>query len=349
MRLEELNAKVRAWDFQYTGVAEAKSKYGIILAQLYYHARQEWRVYSPAAHLDFNQNYMERLAAWIGNVSDEADQKLLLEYALHISFFSSEDFMALYRTALDREVTRWVASQIRARLDTGGGQAFHDQVHQQVHRHTWFCPVTDSMTINEFHKVNHLSGVSVHPDFKTLQMSAEDPGNPDPQVATRWIRYMSNPSGDPLRPSPPLERLVLLEDIVGSSSQCLKPIRWAVKSLGKPVLFVPLILCPNGVDALRTEEQQSNGMLTVRPVIELRRGDLVGPERKGEAGWSIAIQLEHFARKCKEKRRVTGNPFGFKSTGCSLSKFSNCPNNTIPLVHQTRTGEWNALFPRIPR
>lgn len=350
MTLVELNAKVRQWDLQSTGAPVASSKYSCIFDQLTYHAAKEWRLYLPAEHPDFNPSYLERLAAWIGNVTDEADQKLLLEYALCISFFSHEDFAALYRTALNREIARWVAAQVGAKLEPSGGQAFHEVVHRQINQHTWFCPVTDSMDINEFYKVNHLKGVGHRPGFATLQMLAEQAGTPNPDLARNVTHYMANPSTDPSRPAPALERLVLLEDIVGSGSQCLSVVRWAVANLGKPVLFVPLILCPNGVNALKTEVQQSGGQLTVSPVIELRRGDLLGPERQGEPGWPITENMEDLATRYAGRASAGMDTFGYVNTGCSLATFSNTPDNTLPIVHhKPRGGGWEPLLPRVYR
>jgi hypothetical protein len=351
MTLEELRAMVRDWDRENTGHPEDSSYYEIILNELDYHATREWRVYLPATHPDFNPSYMERLAAWIGNLADVADQKLLLEYARHITFFSHDDFAALYRTAFDREIKQWVASQLGTGLEANGGQTLHDLVEFQVHRQTWFCPVTDSMDINEFHKVNHLQGVGHRPHFASLQMTAEHPTDPNPQVVDDWIRYMENPSRDPLRyRAQSLERLVLLEDVVGSGFQCLNAVRWAVANLGKPVLFVPLILCPNGVKALREEEKQSNGQLTIRPIVELRRSDVLGPERQGWQGWPKAERLEELAQRCAIRASPSMDTFGYRNTGCSLVTFSNTPDNTLPIVHnKPRAGTWEPLFPRVFR
>jgi hypothetical protein len=353
MRVEDLRKLVRKWDFEMTGQASAKSEYGFILDQLDHHAIKEWRVYLPAENPIFNSSYIERLAAWIGNVTDEADQKLLLKYAARISFFSHDDFAALYRTAMDREISRWVASQITARLEPLGWQSFHELIKREIQLHTWFCPVTDSMDINEFHKVNHLQGVGHRPGFAAQEMIANNKLQPNPQLAGAWIRYMANPSSDQNDPKcrrAPLKRLVLLEDIVGSASQCLDAIRWAVAKLGKPVLFVPLILCPTGVQALRDEEALSRGMLTVRPVIELRRSDLLGPERNGESGWPITIEMEKLAARCAGRASVNMDTFGYRNTGCSLTTFSNTPDNTLPIVHhKPDNGAWEPLFPRISR
>jgi len=350
MTVEELRKLVIKWDFEMTGDPTAKFEYGFILDQLDYHAKKEWRVYLPAEHPDFNPSYIERLAAWIGNVTIEDDQKLLLRYAARISFFSHDDFAALYRTAMDREISRWVASQIAARLEPHGGQSFHDLIEMEIHQHTWFCPITDSMDINEFYKVNHLKGVGHRPGFATLEMFATKAGNPNLQLAENVRHYMANASVNKFNQPVPLKRIVLLEDIVGSGSQCLDAVRWAVANLGKPVLFVPLILCPNGVQALRGEEASSGGLLTVRPVIELRRSDLLGPERQGELGWPITVEMEDLATRYGGRTSVNMETFGYRSTGCSLTTFSNTPDNTLPIVHhKPANGAWEPLFPRISR
>ena len=351
MTIESLRTKVREWDFHNISNSPiADSKYTYILDQLEHHAARDWKVYLPAEHPDFTPSYLDRLSRWIGNLASEDDQRLLLEYALHISFFSHDDFTALYRTALNREVVRWVAEQVGARLEPDGHMAFNNLVHRQIHHHTWFCPITDSMDINEFYKVNHLKGVGHRPGFATLQMLAETAGNPNPNLAANVAHYMANPGGDPLRPSPALERLVLLEDIVGSGSQCLDAVKWAVTTLGKPILFLPLILCPNGVQALKDEEKNWGGRLTVRPIVELHRSDLLGPERQGHSAWSITDRMETLAIACSRGALVDRDPFGYKSTGCSLATCSNTPDNTLPIVHYKPTkGCWEPLFPRVFR
>ena len=146
MTVNELREKVRKWDAEnLNNEAVANAKYTSILAQIEFHAVNEWKNYVPTEHSDYKSNYMERLAGWIGNVTPEEEQKLLLEYALQISYFSHNDFISLYHTALNREVFHWMASEVGARLDSQGGQGFHEQVFKEIHGHTWFCPITDSM------------------------------------------------------------------------------------------------------------------------------------------------------------------------------------------------------------
>lgn len=347
MTVEGLRNKVREWDTQRSvGSTIAEAKYSSILDQIEYHAANEWKVFSPAEHVDENSNYMERLASWVGNLTAEEDQKVLLEYALYISFFSREDFYAFYRTALNRDIASWIASQIGLTLKVNGGQGYHQTLNDYIRYRTWYCPVTDSMDINEFCKVNHLTGIADKPHFDSLQRMAGPHPNRDVRVANHWINFMASPNPQ----HPPLERLVLLEDIVGSGTQCLPAVRWAVESLGVPVLFVPLIICPNGLEVLRAEEVRWQGQLTVRPVIELQRSDLLGPEARGMNAWPLSQDLENLAERYINQASPNMEPFGFGNTGSSVVKYSNTPDNTLPIVHnRVPNGNWEPLFPRIFR
>lgn len=348
MRIEELRDKVREWDLKNDlGVAVATAKFSFILNQIEHYAARDWKVYLPAEYPTFNPNYLDRLARWIGNLTSEVDQQLLFEYASYISFFCHDDFSALYRTAFNREILRWVAQQVGSTFDPGGSNDFDRIVSEQAHNRTWFCPVTDSMHINEFFKVNHLTGVGHRPCFSTLQKFAEASGPANPMLSQNVLHYMQFP-GDIYHP--PLERLVLIEDIVGSGNQCLEAVRWAAANLTCPILFVPLILCPNGVQALRDEEKKWSGRLTVRPIVQLHRGDLIGPERQGHVGWSITDGIENLANRCSTGALVRLNPFGYKGTGCSIATFANTPDNTLPIVHhKPSNGSWEPLFPRVFR
>lgn len=182
-------------------------------------------------------------------------------------------------------------------------------------------------------------------------MLSEKSGGRNLELPKNVIHYMANPNLQASHPAHPLERIVLLEDIVGSGTQCLDAVRWAVASLGKPVLFIPLILCPNGIDALRDEEMNSGGRLTVRPVIELRRSDLVGPEKLNYEGWPIASEIENLAERTAVDMGIsTEQAFGYRKTGCSLLTFANTPDNSLPMIHyKPSNGKWQPLFPRVYR
>ena len=351
MTLEELRLKVQQWDYQNTQNQNiATAKYTEIVNHLDFHSSNNWSSYLPTEHPDYNSNYMERLAKWLGNVQSENEQKILLEYAIYISFFSHDDFAALYRTALRREVYPWLMTLLNLKLDTqhSSGQNFDTVLSHVVNCRTWYCPITDSMDINEFYKVNHISGISEKPQFSGLYKQFQEvPGS-----TKYWRNYIQRPNSNSNR-SMPLEFIVLLEDIVGSGSQCAATVDWAVNAFDKPVLFIPLILCPNGVEKLSQLELKHKGKLKVRPIVELERKDLLGPERQNCAGWNLAQEMETLAKTHAHKLSSVAHsidPFGYKSTGCSIATYSNTPDNSLPLIHRhNNQGYWDALFPRVYR
>lgn len=334
MTLAELRNKISTWDLSGHAGPKAASKYSAIMNQMDFNAKGEWGNYTPAEHKDSCSDLMERLACWVGSAVKEDDQRLLLEYATYISYFSLADFTALYQTAMQREVMRWVAQNIKARLIGMSFQDFHQLVCKEAYNHTWFCPVTTSMIINQFYKVNLIEGKPDRPHFYTLSKM------PNSEIWTR----------DQLR-NHNLRHLVLLEDMVGSGTQCANAIQWALNNLSVSILFIPLILCPNGEEKFNTLASNSCGRLSVRPVIRLQRSDLLGSsERQGADGWPIAEKLEEFINHHSPKLFPRCEPFGYKNTGCSVVMFSNTPDNTPPIVHRTSTSpDWQPLFPRVSR
>jgi len=329
MTASELRNLVRIWDLSVvedTGIAD--SKYGRILNQLDYHANREWSVYLPALHPDYDNSYIARLANWIGNISDESDQKLLLEYALYISFISHNDFLSLYSTALNREIMPWITSLRNIRLDCPN---FHDEVRLQIHDHTWYCPISDSMDINEFCKINHLSGISHKPTFLTLEKFG------DIDKIKVYVREKK------------IKQIVLLEDIVGSGTQSKPAIKWAIDNIKIPILFVPLILCPEASGILDGLEAYSGGTFHYRPVIKIQKNELLGPNRPPNEGIIIADRIEAFVEKMARIHNLDQNSkFGYNNTGSSLVMFSNTPDNTLLLVHH-ESPDWVPLFPRVYR
>jgi hypothetical protein len=347
MNCEELRERIRTWDLQIEkpedGIAD--SKYGRMLHRLEFYAQNEWKSYLPTEHSEYSRNYLDRLAEWIGNVGDEQDQKLLLEYALHISFFSYDDFVALYRTAFRRDISRWIACQESGTVERAGFRAFSEQVQNELHKTTWYCPVTDSMKINDFCHVNHLGGVSEHPCFSTLHEFAKTDREANSGMIDIARKYIARKN---------LRRIVLLEDFVGSGNQCCASVFWAAENLGIPVLFVPLFVCPKGLRRFREQEAtRVTPKLTIAPIIQLTADDSLGSERGGADGWSISRDVEELANRCHpmvSAGQEAMEVFGFLNTGCSLVLNTNTPNNSLPMIHnRPATGSWSPIFPRVDR
>jgi len=345
MKINQLQELVGIWDATSSEEDVGKtSQYTAILEHLKFLGMGEWANYLPAHSPRFSSDFMVRLAAWIGNVEDATDRQLLLEYACRISFFSHDDVTALYRAAFNGPITRWVIEKAQLRFDSPD---FSERLGSELHKRTWYCPITDSMDINEFYHVNHISGIEHRPSFATLAMLDPITDQPASNLLKNLKLFISKP--DRQDPSCPLERLVLLEDFVGSGTQMKAAIEWAAKKLNIPTLVVPLIICAPGRDALAGLTVEFKPLVSSAPIVQVDAHELLGPQSLGLNRWAKSSEMEALAKRLSAEFPGILS-FGFRQTGCSVVTYSNTPNNSLPLIHQNPKAEtWNPLFPRSSR
>ncbi|MDB6035187.1 MAG: hypothetical protein JWM16_5525 [Verrucomicrobiales bacterium] len=346
MKLKYLLEIIGAWDANSVeDDPTATSKYSEILKHLRFLGEGEWAKYLPAHSPNFSKDFATRLAAWIGNVEETADRQLLLEYAKKLCFFSHDDFQALYLSAFNGPITRWVIQKAELRFDS---PTFAEQLKTELYKRTWYCPITDSMDINEFYHVNHISGVEHRPSFATLAMLDPISGESDSVLLGQLRQFMTKP--DRWGKSPPLERLVLLEDFVGTGTQMKEAVKWAANKLKIHTLVVPLVICAPGRDALEALTKTHKDLVVSSPIVHVGESELLGPNSKGLNGWARSSEMEALAKRLSNKL-AKKPPFGYKKTGCSVVTYSNTPNNSLPLIHhhQQKAGTWSPLFPRSSR
>lgn len=366
MTLAELIDAVKRWDLSNTDdrvdaagrFDSATGRFESILNRLEWFGKNHWNPYLPAENGNCSTQYMVRLALWIGNVETDEDRQLLLEYALHVAFFSHADLCALYRTAFSGVITRWVIEQEKLSFDDAD---FQTQLVEELHHRTWYCPVTDSMDINEFYHANHIVGVAHRPGFALLKMLDEPLDEDGVAAPTRLMKnlekFIGNPN--PRAPAPSLKRLVLLEDFVGTGTQSAGALKWAARNLGLPILFVPFVVCAPGVKELLKVAAKHAANVRVSPLLKLDERDLLGDNRNGTLGVPNAERIEKLARETfhkvagglhKDANITPHSAFGFKQTGASFVSYSNTPNNTLPMIHhRPASGSWHPLFPRSAR
>ncbi|MDU0342988.1 phosphoribosyltransferase-like protein [Bosea rubneri] len=294
-----------------------------LMRQVQWLGRELYSDYEPNRYETFD----ERFGKWIGNVESESDQKTLFELLDQIFFVGRREFEALCRAAFSGPISRWIVDVETIAIDA---QNSAELISAAVES-TWFCPVTDSMRINAFLKLNHIEGKQFRPDWRSLQQF----GDPN-----KIRRHMAE-SG--------LRRLVLLEDFVGSGTQITPPAEFAAANFPEmQILLCPLVICPKGIEAGEALEQRFDN-LTFSPVLRTTEQALV--HEKAKAG-----EKEIFTRVRKiinsNKHRFTNpnrrKPFGFREVGALVVMYSNCPNNTLPIIHND-SKNWKALFPRIRR
>lgn len=306
--------------------------------------REHYHQYIPTAGPEYD-DFQTRFALCLDAISGEDDRKLFFRFAPRITFLGRQEFIQLYRSSFSGPITRWIIDETqRDFLDP----ALYDQLPLEAHRHTWYCPLTDSMPISEFHHANHLGGVDLRPDWRSLAAFA------DAKLVENFMANQSDAQGLPA----PLRRLVVLEDFVGSGTQMRTSapgqhggaLDFAARSLPSiPILFVPLVICPEG---LRAAEQLAtiHSNLRIAPILVLGEQDMVVTSSD-----PLFIEVRKLAQRLHQQ--VVGDGaeaprpydiFGFANTGATVVLHHNTPANTLPLLqHQSST--WRPLFPRSAR
>jgi hypothetical protein len=292
-----------------------------------------------------HHDYEHRLHKWIENLADEADKKTLFELAPRILFFSRDDFTKLHQVALRGPITRWIIDELGLVF---GQPAFDATLAEEIHSHTWYCPISDSMQISDFYHTNNIGGIDYRPDWRSLAKFG------DTSLITSFMSSRMTAAHVPK----PLKRIVLLEDFVGSGTQMQEAVYYAAAlSSHVPVLLVPLIICPAGAGIGR-DLAAAHSHLRFDPVIELTLEDMITDAMPADGSFRAAIA--DLARKSYVG--VVGDdvaaprpysPFGFPpptndGTGAIVVLYSNTPANTLPII-QHKSNTWSPLFPRSAR
>lgn len=282
-----------------------------------------------------NPHFWHRLDGWLNTNLTEAQQKLLFQLIPHIFFVGPDEFYSLYRSAFNGPIARWLIDEVAVTFaDLKIEAKLKDAVAS-----TWFCPITDSMHISSFYHVNHISGYQLRSDWQTLAEFKNE------KQVTTFVKANR------------IERIVLLEDFVGSGSQVADALSFACHLPSKtPVLFVPLLICEGGSAMARGIESMFP-QFRFDPVLSIRENQcLLETASLGEP--TIFAQLRDVILDSfpfvidglspHDLAKLSDGPFGFAKTGSLVVLHSNCPDNTLPLVHQL-SKTWTPLFPRASR
>lgn len=288
------------------------------LSLVLYLARKIYGDYEPSGFRPFTL----RLGKWLDNVTTEADQKVLVSLLSHLFFAGRGEFESLYRSTLTN-IYRWLADVTTADIcDPDLGRVLNAEL-----RNTWICPITDSLRINSFLKINGMSGHDHRPHWRSLARFGD---------VTKIQQYMNANS---------IERLVLVEDFVGSGTQIKSTVDFACSNFdGLKIALCPLIVCPVG-DRVLGEAAKKFKQLTYLPTMVLPEEVFLEPAPRAD-------EPAAFARARTLISGLTGrlapDPFGYRATGALVVLFSNCPDNTLA-IFRSESPDWEPLFPRVRR
>lgn len=308
---------------------------GAVLNEIIFHAKNRFWQFTPTHFAA--ARFEDRLTAWVRNPELlERDVAVLLRLVPQIQFVDRDDMLTLYRAAFSGPIKRWLIDELGLDFSVES-EEFDARLREGIGT-TWFCPITDSMNISQFHHVNGIEGKDQRPSWRTLREYGD---------INKIKSYMQ--SGG-------LKRVVLLEDFVGTGVQSEPVLRFAIKHFcpDVPVLFVPLVISEIGEERIRTKMSSEAGFrfeYTFKVPLHVH----VQEEPQADESPFFA-DVRSLVERTFERVRVSStqgaepleHAFGFGSAGTLLVIYSNCPNNTLPLIWHD-SPQWRALFPRVSR
>lgn len=290
-------------------------------------------------------DFEQRLIKWLDNVASDDDKRVLFKLITEIFYVGPVEFEELYRCAYQGPIAEWLIDLEQIDVCAPNAQ----DLLKAAAKKTWFCPVSDSFRINAFFHINNLAaGTSLRPDWRSLCEMG------DVRKINQYCRDHK------------ITRLVLLEDFVGGGSQAIEAVRFAATQIvGLKVLFVPLIICPDGILKLRDAEvelcQNRPNSLRYSAVMELPSDAFLTTKHSPFSGNNTYTAALHKLLKSTYPQVSGGiqpggkpySPYGYphhNPTGGMVVMYSNTPDNTLPIIHwRPKNNAWNPLFPRHSR
>lgn len=269
--------------------------------------------------------FKERLIAWLNNLDTTEDQQTLLSLLVDCFFVGRREFESLYRSAFQNIIFQWVSKSYELDPFAQGVEAEFRSIVDRA----WVCPISDSLRINAFLKVNGLKSMDKRPDWRSLRELGDE----------EKIRGYVNKKG--------IKDLILLEDFTGSGTQSVGAVKFAARLLPDiRILVVPLIACPLGDSELKKIQGKFSN-LSYHPALLIPKSEIHSFEDY-ESGNGTAV--DKFLVRMNEKMCLNEakDAFGFNQTGAKVVLYSNCPNNTLPIFHR-ESASWVPLFPRVER
>jgi hypothetical protein len=323
-----LDELVQEWTLSGFSKKPEEEGFGQLLRYLEYLSDKFYSRYVPALYPPSRPVFLDRLFVWLTNPGvHKRDSQLMFKLAARLNFFSFEDFIELYRAAFTGPITRWLIDQEGLKI---GDVDFQSKLDSALRTKTWFCPITDSMIIGEFYHANKVTGIDQRPAFRAMS----EFGNP--QVLRDYMTRKG------------LTRIVLMEDFVGTGTQCISHIKWALAELKMPLLFIPMVVCPRGASALSSITDPNFHWEHLVLIDDSACATRRNTDPFLRLVTDLAVKLHKLVAPTSGSTDLSYGPLGFGCTGSVTVLFSNTPDNTLPLIHY-RSQSWSPLFPRVSR
>lgn len=286
-----------------------------------YMTERRFQEYEPDALVPF----LNRLEKWLNNFNNAKERKTAVSALANLFFVGRNEFDALYRTAYGL-ISEWTVDQYG--LDITSPQL--SQIVENKVANCWICPITDSLRINGFLKINNIVGKKYRPDWRSLKKFSA------PEAVQKFMDEEC------------ISDVVLLEDFVGSGSQIADTLEFGLSKFPNTNFLVcPLIICPTGHDTLsklaqRYDRLEYKSAMQISDTALLNKTATAG-EPNYQKNLRTILQTHKSRFSCGGSQML-----GYRDTGGILAMYSNCPDNTVP-IFRDENPNWEPLFPRIWR
>jgi hypothetical protein len=296
--------------------------------------------YDPASPVWDFQLY---LLKWLENAETIEEKFLLLNSLSFFSFFNRDQCNALYLEALHGPILRWLIEINN--LDILDND-INDKINECVEP-TFISAATDSTDISAMRHVCDLqiNHTKIWHSYIN-KYDSEEQKNGKIESCKNDLHNWG------------YKQIVVLEDFIGTGKQSKAVIDFLGNFPEWRIIFIPLIICPQGdiaiTEHLRTKKYDH---ISYEPISKMPWELILADDRPigSKSPPLLLAKLKEYAREIHT--RVIGTEsdgsagyLGFKDTGALFAKYTNCPDNTLPLYHYKRNEEhWSPLFPRSDR
>lgn len=295
---------------------EYYDKVEIVRSRIDCYANKLIEKYDPVQMWDFKRQ-VER---WLDNIDDVDEKFMLLNSLTYFTFFNRDHYEALYREALNGVITQWLIDICRIDICT---MSLGADIEKAI-GNTLFSAATDSMEISAFCHTNGIT--NKHRPVWFGIIDKEDTLDQLQQKASIWSTTLKGWGR---------KQVVVLEDFIGSGKQIKPLIDFLASMYELKALIVPLTICPQGDCAIREYVAQKRFKNVFYAPVTVLPDDLVLGKDIANRN-EILVRLKKFAQDYHDKvigtsPRSTPTYLGFGDIGALFAKYTNCPNNSLPL------------------
>ncbi|WP_369969736.1 hypothetical protein AB8E26_05640 [Stenotrophomonas rhizophila] len=305
----------------------------VISLRRYYEflSKKLFNEYEPTKTADIQvaRDFMRRVDDWLECFSSDSHAISAFRSLEYIMFAGNGEYEELYRCAYRMNIVNWLIEGLPGRM-------FAENVDTTIKDallKTWICPASDSLRINEFIKITGIATPREQPDFRTLREFCHE---------EKIKEYIAERN---------IERLIVLEDFVGSGRQFKGALEVAMQLFAGPILAVPLIICERGkANLVKYIAESGRANVELSPVMVVPQNCTASKQlTSGEPPSFIKLREAMKDGYDQIGMSLNGKQYGFDGIGSLVVLHSNCPNNVPPIYHAYGGGRWKPVFPRHQR